>query len=514
MATTFVLTDTNSGLTSQGTVHNKKALDAAEGGTSLDITLAGGGTGSAAWYTEPSVPNLAQWPAGDYTVSCDIDATGADISYTLSLRRVNSAGTLQQTLGTSGTKIGTGPQSHTVAIGSPITTNAGDRLVGVLSASRAASHGNQTLTISVNGANDKLIGAWSAAANVTVTPTTAALVITAFAAIVTATENQVVTPTTKALSLTTFAPTVTSSDHKTVTPITAALSLTTFAPTVTGGAGQVVTPSTKALTLATFAPTVTSTAHQTVTPGVASLTLTAFAPTVTGGAGVTVTPSTAALTLETFAATVSATDHRTVTPGTAALTITTFAPTVTAGAGGAGFESRIVIGIPAGDIRLGDTLNIKFTTRNSSGLPSALTGGAIAAYPGNSVTEITAGITLAVDFDGRTGLNNVEVVASSANGYTNSTRYALVMTAGTVDGVSVAGYVIADFSVGGPTLTEVLNAKFLLQRKRVLDPATGIFTIYDADGTTPLFSAQTYKDVAGTQPYDGTGRIIRTEELA
>jgi hypothetical protein len=163
MSTTFVLTDTNSDLTSQGATHNKKALVAAEGGTSLDITLAGGGTGSAAWYTEAAVPNLTEWPAGDYTVSCDIDATGADITYTLSLRRVNSSGTLQQTLGTSGTLSGTGLKSHTVNIGSPIATNAGDRLVGVLSASRAASHGNQTLTISVSGANDKLIGAWSEA---------------------------------------------------------------------------------------------------------------------------------------------------------------------------------------------------------------------------------------------------------------------------------------------------------------------------------------------------------------
>jgi hypothetical protein len=164
MSTTFVLTDTNSDLaTIIGAVHNKKALAAAEGGTSLDITLSGGGTGKAVWYTEPSVPNLTQWPAGDYTLSADIDATGADITYTLELHRVNSAGTLVGALGTSGTLSGTGLKSFTKNIASPITTNAGDRLVGWLSATRAASHGNQTLTISVNGANDQLVGAWSPA---------------------------------------------------------------------------------------------------------------------------------------------------------------------------------------------------------------------------------------------------------------------------------------------------------------------------------------------------------------
>jgi hypothetical protein len=164
VTTPFVLTDTNSDLTTQGSVHNKKAPAAAEGGTSLDITLAGGGFGSAAWYTEPSVPNLTEWPAGPYTLSLDIDATGADITYTLSLRQVNSAGTPQATLGTSGTLSGTGLKSHTVNVGAPFATNAGDRFVGVLTAVRGASHGNQTLTISVNGANDQLIGAWTEAA--------------------------------------------------------------------------------------------------------------------------------------------------------------------------------------------------------------------------------------------------------------------------------------------------------------------------------------------------------------
>lgn len=101
-----------------------------------------------------------------------------------------------------------------------------------------------------------------------------------------------------------------------------------------------------------------------------------------------------------------------------------------------------------GDFRLGDTIDFKFTTITSAGAAITLAGSpAAACYPGNSTTEITAGITLSVDFDARTGLHNVRIVASSGNGYATATNYAVVLTAGTVDGTSVVGYVVAHFSV-------------------------------------------------------------------
>ncbi|MCE5292907.1 MAG: hypothetical protein LLG14_27240 [Nocardiaceae bacterium] len=101
-----------------------------------------------------------------------------------------------------------------------------------------------------------------------------------------------------------------------------------------------------------------------------------------------------------------------------------------------------------GDIRLGDTIDIKFCTVATTGAPTTLAGTpSVAAYPGNSTTEITAGITLTVDFDSRTGMHNVRVVASSGNGYATATNYTLVITAGTVGGTSVVGYCIGSFSV-------------------------------------------------------------------
>lgn len=102
-----------------------------------------------------------------------------------------------------------------------------------------------------------------------------------------------------------------------------------------------------------------------------------------------------------------------------------------------------------GDIALGSTIDVKFTTRRfSTGAPHTLAGTpAVAAYVDNGTTEITAGITLTVDFDSRTGLNNVRVVATSGNGYSAGTNVQLVITAGTVDSVSVVGEVVASFSI-------------------------------------------------------------------
>src|SRR5262245_56374550 len=101
-----------------------------------------------------------------------------------------------------------------------------------------------------------------------------------------------------------------------------------------------------------------------------------------------------------------------------------------------------------GDIRLGSTIDIKFTTCGTTGSPTQLAGtGTVVAYPANSTTEVTGGITTTIDFDGRTGLNNVRIVASSGNGYTSAENYALVISQGTVSGVSVVGYEVGSFSI-------------------------------------------------------------------
>ena len=72
--------------------------------------------------------------------------------------------------------------------------------------------------------------------------------------------------------------------------------------------------------------------------------------------------------------------------------------------------------INLGDIRLGDTIDFKFPTRNTSSVPTTLAGTpVISAYVGNNTTEITTGITLTVDFDARTGMNHVRVEIGRAH---------------------------------------------------------------------------------------------------
>jgi hypothetical protein len=102
-----------------------------------------------------------------------------------------------------------------------------------------------------------------------------------------------------------------------------------------------------------------------------------------------------------------------------------------------------------GNFAVGETIDLFFTTRRfSTGAPFTLAGTpVVSAYEDNSTTEITSGITLTTDFDARTGLNHVRVVASGANGFEAGKSYSLVITAGTVDGVSVVGEVVGYFTL-------------------------------------------------------------------
>ena len=114
-----------------------------------------------------------------------------------------------------------------------------------------------------------------------------------------------------------------------------------------------------------------------------------------------------------------------------------------------------------GDIALGQTIDFQFNTfRFSTGAPFTLAGTpTLAAYVGNSTTQITAGLTLTVDFDAKTGAHNVRCVASGANGYAAGTDVTIVLEAGTVDSVSVANAAVGSFSIENrrSNLTHILG---------------------------------------------------------
>lgn len=75
----------------------------------------------------------------------------------------------------------------------------------------------------------------------------------------------------------------------------------------------------------------------------------------------------------------------------------------------------------------------------------------------------------------------------------------------------VAGSLDADVSTRlatagytAPDNVSIVEVRKLLRNKRVLDPVTGIETIYDDDGS-PLFTRAVYQDAAGTVPYADAG---------
>ena len=101
------------------------------------------------------------------------------------------------------------------------------------------------------------------------------------------------------------------------------------------------------------------------------------------------------------------------------------------------------------DYNLSATIDFKFTTRKSTGLPTQLAGSpAVSVYKTNSTTQTTTGVTLTVDFDSVTGLNHVRI-DTSADGtfYAAGCDFAVVITAGTVDSISVVGETVATFSI-------------------------------------------------------------------
>jgi hypothetical protein len=101
-----------------------------------------------------------------------------------------------------------------------------------------------------------------------------------------------------------------------------------------------------------------------------------------------------------------------------------------------------------GDIDLGDTIQWLFTTVNTSGVPTILTGSPTAtAYTDGGITQSATGVTLTADFDGVTGLNLMSVVATSGNGFASGENIEIVLDAGTVGGNSVVGYAVGSFSI-------------------------------------------------------------------
>lgn len=114
-----------------------------------------------------------------------------------------------------------------------------------------------------------------------------------------------------------------------------------------------------------------------------------------------------------------------------------------------------------GDFAPAVTIDKKFTTRAfATGVPTTLAGTpVVSVYKDNSVTQSVTGVTLTVDFDGVTGLNNVRIdLSADGTFYSAGSNFDVVITTGTVGGTSVVGETIISFSINNRSLQSRIPA--------------------------------------------------------
>lgn len=100
-----------------------------------------------------------------------------------------------------------------------------------------------------------------------------------------------------------------------------------------------------------------------------------------------------------------------------------------------------------GDFLAGSVVRIKFNTLAQSLVPATPSVNPTFAVYKNSTTEITAGITVTVDYDAKAGLHQVAIDTSADPAYTTGEDYDVVFTAGTVDGKDLTRVVLRTFSI-------------------------------------------------------------------
>jgi hypothetical protein len=99
-----------------------------------------------------------------------------------------------------------------------------------------------------------------------------------------------------------------------------------------------------------------------------------------------------------------------------------------------------------GDISAAQTIYWTFTTQ-VSGVPTALAGTPVlSVYKDDSTTQTTTGPTLVASLDGVVGLNSVKIETSDGF-YATGHDYSVIISTGTVGGLTAVGYVVGSFSI-------------------------------------------------------------------
>lgn len=167
-----------------------------------------------------------------------------------------------------------------------------------------------------------------------------------------------------------------------------------------------------------------------------------------------------------------------------------------------------------GDFVGTETINHLFTTVQSTGAPTTLAGTPkVRCYKNGSTTE-SSDLTPTVDFDSRTGLNLVAIDLTGDSGfYATGNDFNIVITAGTVNSVSVVGYVVGAFSIlhrsplrpttAGRTLDVSAGGEAGLDWANVGSPTTAL----DLSGTTIKTTQKVDIDTIKTNPVVNAGTI-------
>ena len=169
-----------------------------------------------------------------------------------------------------------------------------------------------------------------------------------------------------------------------------------------------------------------------------------------------------------------------------------------------------------GDFAPGQTVYVWFDTSDMTGAGATLSGSPVVrVYKNASDVEDDSGIVLTADFDSKTGLGHVSI-DTSADGtfFSTGADFAVVITVGTVDGVSIAPKVLAQFSLANrhgaavaPTSAweagapvKSLGTAIMTAVHKIEDDA-GTFKVYRSNGSTLHASGAIVTDPA-KQPID------------
>jgi hypothetical protein len=168
-----------------------------------------------------------------------------------------------------------------------------------------------------------------------------------------------------------------------------------------------------------------------------------------------------------------------------------------------------------GDFFSSSVVDFKFNTQTSAGSPITLAGTPLVrVYKANGTTEDDSGITLTTDFDSVVGCHHVRIDTSSDLAfYTTGSEFQVVLTQGTVDGTSIAGSVLALFSIENrPVNVGKVSgeATELYRRNLTITGSPTTTSIQCATGSLPTASGSFVNMflVLTSGTYQGIGRQI------